>query len=118
MLNQKAAQRWTLELQSLSSIVARLSNAGDIAALRNAFALLSEEMLTLQRVFGLPSEESLYELHCPMAFQGRGATWLQTDSVVQNPYYGASMLTCADRVEPVSANLADSESKHSGHKNH
>ncbi|MBV07879.1 MAG: metal transporter [Rubinisphaera sp.] len=115
ILDQKASRRWTLELQSLSSIVARLSTAGDIAALRSAFALLSEEMLTLQRVFGLPSAESLYELHCPMAFEGRGATWLQTDSVVQNPYYGAAMLKCADRVEPLNANPNGSES---GHKNH
>ncbi len=34
-----------------------------------------------------------------MAFEGRGATWIQADSAVRNPYYGATMLKCADRVE-------------------
>jgi Cu(I)/Ag(I) efflux system membrane fusion protein len=27
-----------------------------------------------------------------MAFENRGATWLQADDTVRNPYFGASML--------------------------
>jgi Cu(I)/Ag(I) efflux system membrane fusion protein len=77
--------------------------ANDLAALRAAFALLSDELLTLQRTFGLPSSHQLFELHCPMAFDGRGASWIQTDDAVRNPYYGAAMLKCADRVEPLGA---------------
>jgi Cu(I)/Ag(I) efflux system membrane fusion protein len=94
-----AAQRWQTELRSLSAIAERLSEANDIAALRSAFALLSEELLALQRTFGIEGSEQLYELHCPMAFEGRGATWIQADAAVRNPYYGASMLKCADRVD-------------------
>jgi len=41
----------------------------------------------------------VYELHCPMAFGGRGALWLQDNDQTRNPYYGATMLKCADRVE-------------------
>lgn len=100
-LSGNAAERWTLELNSLLTITARLSEATDLKTLRSAFALLSDELLTLQRVFGLPRNAQLFELHCPMAFDGRGATWLQSDEAVRNPYYGASMLTCADKVEPL-----------------
>lgn len=100
-LTGKAAQRWQSELNSLSAIIARLSKASDLKTLRSAFALLSDELLTLQRVFGLSNSDQLYELHCPMAFEGRGASWLQANDAVRNPFYGASMLKCADKVEPL-----------------
>lgn len=100
-LTGKAAQRWESELNSLSAISTRLSKANDLKTLRFAFALLSDELLTLQRVFGLLNSSELYELHCPMAFEGRGASWIQIDTTVRNPYYGASMLKCADKVEPL-----------------
>lgn len=95
----KAVEVWTKEKRDLSEIVARLQKANDLEALRSGFALLSEQMLSLQRMFGLPTEGSLYEVHCPMAFDGRGASWIQSDAAVRNPYYGKSMLKCADKVE-------------------
>ncbi len=98
-LKGKAAERWKSELNSLSTITARLSKADDLDTLRSAFALLSDELLALQRTFGLPNSDQLFELHCPMAFDGRGASWIQADDTVRNPYYGASMLKCADKVE-------------------
>ncbi len=98
-LTGKAAERWNSELNSLSTITARFSAAKNLEGLRSAFALLSDEMLTLQRTFGLSSTDQLFELHCPMAFDNRGASWIQTDETVRNPYFGASMLKCADRVE-------------------
>jgi Cu(I)/Ag(I) efflux system membrane fusion protein len=95
------SERWNVERKSLSTIAARLSKANDLASLRSAFALLSDELLALQRAFGFPDSDQLFELHCPMAFEGRGASWIQSDDAVRNPYYGASMLKCADRVEPL-----------------
>ncbi|QDV55368.1 MULTISPECIES: efflux RND transporter periplasmic adaptor subunit [Rosistilla] len=95
----KAVEVWSKEKRDLSEIIARLQEANNLAALRSGFALLSEQMLSLERMFGLPTDQSLYELHCPMAFEGRGASWLQSDDAVRNPYYGASMLKCADKVE-------------------
>lgn len=113
-LSGKAAERWKTELNSLSTITARLSEASDLKTLRSAFALLSDELLTLQRVFGLPDSDQLFELHCPMAFEGRGASWIQADDAVRNPYYGASMLKCADKVEPLGGN-APPPDDHTGH---
>ncbi|WP_417736521.1 efflux RND transporter periplasmic adaptor subunit [Rosistilla oblonga] len=95
----KAVEMWSKEKRDLSEIVASLLKADDLAALRSGFALLSEQMLSLQRMFGLPTDQTVYELHCPMAFEGRGASWLQSDDAVRNPYYGALMLRCADRIE-------------------
>ncbi|WP_404309639.1 efflux RND transporter periplasmic adaptor subunit [Neorhodopirellula lusitana] len=95
----KAVEMWSKEKRDLSEIVARMQKASDLAALRSGFALLSEQMLSLERMFGLPTDAALYELHCPMAFEGRGASWIQSDDAVRNPYYGPSMLKCADKVE-------------------
>jgi len=113
-LTGKAAERWTSELNSLSNITARLSKANDLGTLRSAFALLSDELLTLQRTFGLPNSDQLFELHCPMAFDGRGASWIQIDDAVRNPYYGASMLKCADKVEPL-GEKGPPPDEHAGH---
>lgn len=39
-----------------------------------------------------------YEAYCPMARSGEGASWLQPDSELRNPYFGAMMLRCGDLV--------------------
>ncbi len=57
-LDGEAAERWQAELNSLSVIVERLGKAEDIAALRSAFALLSDELLTLQRTFGIAKQRA------------------------------------------------------------
>ena len=98
MLDESSASIWTKEKQQLEQILRRLGESKDIASARSEFALLSEQMLVVVQKFGVTSAGDIYELHCPMAFDGRGATWLQSNDQTRNPYYGASMLTCADRV--------------------
>lgn len=98
-IDSAVGKRWQAEQKSLLAISGRLSKASDLESMRSAFALLSDEMLTIQWTFGFQSASQLFELHCPMAFDGRGATWLQKNDAVRNPYYGESMLKCADRVE-------------------
>jgi Cu(I)/Ag(I) efflux system membrane fusion protein len=31
-----------------------------------------------------------------MAFENRGASWLQADTDIRNPYFGAAMLKCGN----------------------
>lgn len=99
--DSKAGELWRQETIDLENIAKKLAEAPDLKALRNVFALLSESMIAIQRTFAGERQSALYLLHCPMAFEGRGASWLQTDDAVRNPYYGASMLKCADKVEPL-----------------
>jgi len=37
-----------------------------------------------------------YEMYCPMAFDFRGAYWLQRKDSLVNPYFGAEMLKCGE----------------------
>lgn len=97
-LDATSKSAWIKEKQQLEQILKRMSEAKDIATARSEFALLSEELLVVVQKFGVTSAGDIYELRCPMAFDGRGATWLQDNDQTKNPYYGVSMLTCADRV--------------------
>ena len=80
----------------------QVEQGGDLASIREGFDAWSAAMPAVITSFGLPAQAGrVYRLHCPMAFEGRGAVWLQADEQVKNPYFGASMLTCADDVAPL-----------------
>ena len=97
--NSQAHIGWMKELGNLRKIIAQLKAAKDIAAMRVAFQPLSGEMFVLTRSFGFGPETTVYQLHCSMAFSNKGANWLQDEKQVKNPYFGATMLGCADQVE-------------------
>ena len=48
--------------------------------------------------FGLGGGGAIYEMNCPMAFDWRGANWLQNHKAVRNPYFGSQMLECGSLV--------------------
>lgn len=69
----------------------------DITAARRAFKPLSDGMIEYMRA--TPATQAGRTIvHCPMAFANQGALWVQADGKVANPYYGASMLRCGDKV--------------------
>lgn len=68
--------------------------AKDLAAARDAFAKTSDGVLDWLKLEGNPLANSLRVAHCPMAQDGKGARWLQTENKVANPYYGSEMLEC------------------------
>jgi len=119
-LEAPAAERlWHKEHENLTSLVDQLKQAKDIQTMRETFRPLSEEIGVLARAFGFGEAGPVYELHCPMAFEGQGAVWYQDDEEVRNPYYGATMLKCADRVQQVvhdeSAAVPEASQDHSRH---
>ncbi len=68
----------------------------DIALARVRFERMSRGVIALQRRFGHRGSESWNLAHCPMAFDNKGADWLQRGSQINNPYFGSSMLRCGD----------------------
>ncbi len=68
----------------------------DLEALRLEFESLSALILDVTRHFGPPDGEAAFEAYCPMAFDNRGAAWLQRRSQIENPYWGAQMLRCGE----------------------
>jgi len=96
LLDQAAHVAWMKHSANLEKATAEADRADDIEALRKSFALLSEEMRSALATFGVGP---VYVLRCPMAFNNRGASWLQADEAARNPYFGAAMLKCGDVTE-------------------
>ncbi len=101
-LSGEALVFWKRELANLNKIAERIMAAKDVDSLREAFSLLSDELLVVVKAFPSETGPQLYELHCSMAFNRRGASWIQDAKQPRNPYYGAAMLPCADRVTLIS----------------
>jgi Cu(I)/Ag(I) efflux system membrane fusion protein len=73
----------------------------DIASLRSAFHTASNELIALIADQGNPTDEPLNIAHCPMAFEWKGADWIQTGADIRNPYFGAQMYRCGTVREEV-----------------
>ncbi|QDV91727.1 Cation efflux system protein CusB precursor [Phycisphaerae bacterium RAS2] len=67
-----------------------------IEELRDHLAALSGAVETYLRTFGHDRPEPLFRTYCPMAFENKGAYWLQARQQIDNPYFGAAMLRCGE----------------------
>ena len=106
---------WMNHLKSLRSRGARLKEAGDIEKARVVFASLSQDMSTAVDRYGAGGPKPIISFHCPMALDNRGAVWLQDHGDTRNPYFGAVMLKCQDRIDTLyqgSRQAAQGEHKH------
>ena len=101
LLAGDAHARWMQSLKVLNLSLDQLIPAKDIESFRTAFSSLSSEMARVVKTFGPVRTEPIYEIHCPMAFENRGANWLQKDQAVRNPYFGKSMLMCGEVSETI-----------------
>lgn len=63
---------------------------------RPHFETLSNALIAAVKANPTSFTSELLIMHCPMAFGDRGADWLQMSEPLQNPYFGAVMLTCGD----------------------
>ncbi len=93
--------------KELSGSVAAAKQASSIDDLRAAFEAISKDLFALHEASGHVGKSPYYRLHCPMAFGGRGAEWMQEGKQVANPYFGASMLRCGS----VTQELAGAEQR-------
>ncbi len=92
---------WMKDAAELKAQFSSISQAEDIEKMRQEFGLLSEQIIAAAKQFGWTGDTPLYELHCPMAFNNRGADWLQDSDQTQNPYFGTTMPTCGSVVEVI-----------------
>lgn len=90
-------------------------STSDIESARERFEGMSEAVLALQAQFGHKGSETWYVAHCPMAFDNKGADWLQRGEQIRNPYFGSRMFRCGE-VRESYAPL--NESQHDNHEGH
>ncbi|HDZ22489.1 hypothetical protein LCGC14_0494770 [marine sediment metagenome] len=94
---------WMDLASGLEKILSDAAEATEIDTQRLAFSLLSEQMSAIANRFGPGGEGPLFEMRCPMAFNSRGARWLQPEESVRNPYFGAAMPQCGNVVNVIQA---------------
>ncbi len=92
---------WMKLSAEIEESLSQAAGAGDIEAIRTTFAPLSENMMSAAKRFGPPLGGTLYQVKCSMAFDNQGATWLQPDEQIRNPYFGSMMLQCGEVVEVI-----------------
>ncbi|NIM65840.1 MAG: DUF3347 domain-containing protein [Candidatus Latescibacteria bacterium] len=95
--------RWMELSKKLTKHADRISSAKDIKVARDGFFYLSEATIDLHQSFGHAGKEDYYLTHCPMAREGDGAYWLQTENIVWNSFYGESMLRCGSIKETLAS---------------
>lgn len=76
---------------------AKRFGSDDIAAARAAFERMSTGMITYLKTD--PAQQAgRMIVHCTMTFSGQGGAWVQVEGKVMNPYEGARMLHCGDKI--------------------
>jgi hypothetical protein len=76
------------------------ANATKIAHQREHFVMISQDVADLVKVFG-SGGRTLYKDFCPMANDGKGATWISEVKEIKNPYLGSKMPDCGSVKETI-----------------
>lgn len=89
--DKKLSKEINKRAQKLAASVSGPSAQGSISKIRENFKELSKPIAAWVKKHK-PAGWSV--LHCPMA----GASWVQKEGDIQNPYYGKEMLSCGAKV--------------------
>jgi Cu(I)/Ag(I) efflux system membrane fusion protein len=92
LLSGKAHKVWMDNSMKIKAALDKIKEAKAIETMREGFEGISNELIVVLKQFGVYQGKILYKLHCKMAFNNKGADWLQMDEDTRNPYFGASML--------------------------
>jgi Cu(I)/Ag(I) efflux system membrane fusion protein len=101
LLSGQDHDKWMKFSVELESTLSSAIESKDIKLFREDFYLLSQQLAKIAKHFGSPGDSALYILHCPMAFDNKGAQWLQDNEQTSNPYFGQMMLRCGGVEEVV-----------------
>lgn len=103
-LEARTRHAWEQEREHLEHDLKQFRLAEHIDDARVHFEPLSQCLIVIAKQFGTGGDATvLYQVHCPMAFDDRGADWLQNGSDIANPYFGAAMFGCGFVVQPIGA---------------
>lgn len=96
LLPADVREKWSEFFSNFQVAIAETDQAKNLETFRQCFAVVSEAMAMAVKTFDIYPPHVVYLIHCPMAFENRGANWLQKEKEVQNPYFGQAMLGCGE----------------------
>ncbi len=86
---------WELARKNLLDIP-KYTKRADLIELRAHFAGISNSMMLAVALVGHTYLGPVQQVYCGMAFNNTGASWLQCEGPVRNPYFGKEMLECGE----------------------
>lgn len=98
-------------VKHLADSVLEVFSTPGIQPLRAGFDDWSRTLIFLTARFGTQAEKMI-RVHCPMAFDNRGADWFQTAGDISNPYFGPAMLRCGEIVPEPDGTGGQSDEHH------
>lgn len=113
----RASAACAMQIKSIADASAVGGAAGSIVEGRKIFEPLSDAAILLVEQFGQATGKPIHLAYCPMAFNNKGANWLQTEEEISNPYFGDEMLTCGISTKTFEPAAAKSIDDHSSHQN-
>jgi Cu(I)/Ag(I) efflux system membrane fusion protein len=81
----------------------RLSISKDLKTAREDFSHVSALLYRELSASAENLKRPVYRFFCPMAFDDKGAYWLQEGNQTQNPYFGSVMPKCGELKETIAA---------------
>ena len=86
---------WMALLERGQDIKNIIHDERDIESYRErVFQPLSNLIIDIEKKFGHITSQSHYEMFCPMAFDDKGASWLQNKPAIENSYFADKMFSC------------------------
>lgn len=95
-LDSLTVKAWNDSNELMMEILHPMASSEDMASFREGFSQFSDHLTGLIDAFGEGGVDSLFQIHCPMAFENKGANWLQQGRAIDNPYFGKAMRTCGE----------------------
>lgn len=90
----EAREAWTSLAERLGQRASAGAEAENVETARVTFEHLSGLVRTLLERFGNPLSTPVRVAFCPMAFDNRGAEWIQRAEEIDNSYFGDAMRRC------------------------
>ncbi len=94
-LTRNVLEKWKSIAKEFTAATERSNN---IKNARTIFEDMSKAVFKLQSSFGHAGGQ-YYQMYCPMAFDFKGAFWMQRKKSLVNPYFGAEMLKCGKKIK-------------------
>jgi hypothetical protein len=91
-LNPTQHNVWMKYQEKLSYDAEHIKGVTELEHQREHFISLSKNMYEVMKVIKM--DVPVYYDYCPMANDGKGATWLSLEQKISNPYMGKQMPTC------------------------
>lgn len=96
----KSLSRSGVNTDTLQNFCEHIKVTNNISQQREAFAQLSAKIIALAKK-GKLGTGNFFVMHCPMAFNNKGADWISDNKEIRNPYFGNEMLECGEVKEEI-----------------